>query len=144
MVANRTPKGKEPHRACDVMEVCGGHANISRRARKWRLRAGPVFDIEYGWDLLTDEGYHGCLNYARKARPRLIVVQLPCKLYCWFNYAINYKDRRHELLKLRYEERRLVELCVALFELQISRGDHAMLENPGHSELFDEVPLSGT
>ena len=57
------------------------------------------------------------------------------------DYAINYKDRRDELLKLRYEEKRLVELCVELFELQISRGDNAMLEKPGHSELFDEAPL---
>ena len=110
-------------------------------AHKFNLRAGFVFDLIYGWDLLSDDGFHGCLKYMREVNAMVVILEIPCTLYCWFNYAVNYKDRLDELYALRDKEVRFVLLAALAIRHQIEKQDHAMLESPGHSQLFDRPEL---
>ena len=99
---DKSRRGGRGPGSLDVIEICGGYGNITRRAvTVFGMKAGQIVDIKYGWDLKTESGYNDCVQYVRRTRPKCLVFELPCTKWCWFNYAVNYADRLDELELLR-------------------------------------------
>ena len=59
-----------------------------------------------------------------------------CTPWCWFNVAVNYKDRPDELAAMQQRSLVFLHMCVSSFRQQLEHGDEAFLENPDHSSLF--------
>ena len=65
-----------------------------------------------------------------KANPRLAIVEYPCTVWSTLNSNINYQGREEELARLREEDRPFLKLTEDIFASQVSRGGHAVSENP--------------
>ena len=129
-------------RECDVVEVFCGVATITRRAHLHGLVAGEPADLLLnGWDFRLADHRNLYLDYIRRARPRLVIVSFPCTKWCRFA-NLNYYWRRDELHALRQQEMCFLQFCDAIFEEQLSRGDHALCEQPLGTEAYSQEPIT--
>ena len=73
----------------DILEVFGGHAEVSVQAWKHGLLALQPVDIEYGTDLSSPDEREDLIASIRETQPRLVIVEFPCTLWSSlsrFNY----------------------------------------------------------
>jgi hypothetical protein len=88
----------------DVLEVFGGHSEVSYGFAKWGWWALEPVDINYGDDL-RDEGHvHRLLTKIDVLKPRLVMVEYPCRYWnslCALNYRSSQDKRRLEKLRRR-------------------------------------------
>ena len=122
----------------DVVEIFGGSAEVSLQfaRRGWNVMQ-PV-DVLYGVDLRDPQAREDVLKQLRKERPRLAIVEYPCRFWTKLtdtNFRTSQQKRR--LAKLRKAEEPFLELCEDIFNEQMQRGDDALAENPLCSKSFN-------
>ena len=76
-----------------VLEGFAGEGNTSNLAEECGLKAGPLVDIWYGWDLASVLGEQAWVDLIKQAEPTLVMVGFPRRRYCAFNVKMNYKGR---------------------------------------------------
>jgi len=69
---------KSYHLRLDLVQVFGGHANITEVAASRGLRCGQVVDELYGFDLRNPAQRAWLDGYLHTTRPRLVTVEFPC------------------------------------------------------------------
>ena len=130
-------------RRVDVMEVWGGHAEISYQAALQGWSATSPYDLEYGIDLHKPEERAELLEDIARLRPRLVCCEFPCRLWgpmSRFNYS-GSQERRRLLRQLRKKEEVFLELTRDIFMAQLQRGDEAFAENPWTSDSRSTRPI---
>jgi hypothetical protein len=127
----------------DVVEIFGGHSEISLQAHKRGWLALQPYDREYGCDLLDPKQRDDLRRDLRALRPRLAVVEFPCTMWSQIQ-ALNYgtsQEKRRKLAKLWALEEPLLELTEQIFLDQIAAGDDALAENPWGSAARKRAPI---
>ena len=61
-----------------ILEGFAGEANASKLAEEFGLKAGPLVDIRYGWDLASSSGQRAWVDLIKQAEPVLVMVGFPC------------------------------------------------------------------
>lgn len=126
----------------DILEVFGGHAEVSLRFSQWGWRALEPCDIKYGSDLRDPQARAHILRTIREHRPRLVVVEYPCTRWSPLtNLTYRTSQERRRLRKLQQAERPFLDLTENIFDIQIENGDEALGENPLGSYSFNEKPI---
>ena len=126
----------------DLLEIFGGHAEVSMRFSKWGWQTMEPCDVLYGTDLLVEENRKRILEHISRLKPRLVLVSFPCRLWgplTRLTYASAQERRR--LLKLRNRETPFLQLTEQVFELQMREDRDALGENPLPSEAFKTKPI---
>ena len=123
----------------DVLEVFGGHAEVSVQAWKHGLLALQPVDLEYGADLTRPAEREDLLDSIRETRPRLVIIEFPCTLWSSLS-RMNYRGSsgRQRLEGLRREQRPFLQLTADIAHLQREAGDDFLVENPQNSEARKE------
>ena len=125
-----------------VLEVCAGEANTTAVFKEEGHRTCRPRDLIYGDDILDPAVRWTILEEVRQARPKLVIMGWPCRLWgTWQN--VNYPTRsdRQELRRLRKREKPFLDFFRDLAWEQISRGDHIIGENPLFSAALEEEPI---
>lgn len=126
----------------DILEVFGGHAEVSLRFSQWGWRALEPCDVKYGCDLRDPRNRAHILHTIREHRPRLVVVEYPCTRWSPLtNLTYRTSQERRRLRKLRQAELPFLELTENIFDIQIQNDDDALGENPLGSYSFHEKPM---
>ncbi|CAK0805201.1 unnamed protein product [Prorocentrum cordatum] len=129
-------------RGVDPLEVFGGERGITiraaGRARGWNVRGLQPIDKFFGQDFKIQQERRNVLSTIDKWQPRLVVIQLPCRLWTLLNRNVNYKDRAEVLEGLQDEERCFLTFAADIFNKQKHYGNHALLENPATADSFCE------
>ena len=76
----------------DVVELFGGHAEISYQGWKQGWLALQPIDKIYGTDLFEPEQRRGCLEMIEQQQPRLAILEFPCTYWSQLtrtNYSTN-------------------------------------------------------
>ena len=68
-------------RKVDVMEIWGGHAEVSYQAAEQGWWATSPYDIKYGIDLKYPEERQALLDDIDRLAPRLVLCEFPCHLW---------------------------------------------------------------
>ena len=124
----------------DLLEVYGGHANITRYAQKVGLRALQPVDKIYGINLSTRDDFQQFRQLVRRHRPFLTVFEPECRLWSTLT-NLNYYWRPEELAELRKAAMLTVEETANHIEEIILDGRFFLLENPHGSELWNQEPI---
>ena len=122
----------------DVVEIFGGSAEVSLQFARRGWNVMQPIDLVYGVDLRDSDARENVLQRLRDERPRLAIVEYPCRFWSKLtdvNFRTSQQKRR--LAKLRKAEEPFLELCEAVFNEQINRGDDALAENPLCSKSFN-------
>jgi len=126
----------------DLWEVFGGHAEISWQGSRAGLLVMQPLDVLWGCDLRDEKQRSEALRLQRTHRPRLVVIQFPCKV--WSQLAnLNYctAGQRNELDELRRNDLVFVELAVQMAQIQKENGDYFIIENPATSAARKTQPI---
>ena len=127
----------------DVVEIFGGHSQVSMEAAKQGWLALQPYDSKYGCDLSDPEERDAMLQDLDRLQPRLAIVEFPCTYWSQLQ-NINYgqsQQRRRLLKKFRKQELPFLQLCEDVFMKQLARGDDALAENPVRSAARLETPI---
>ena len=113
----------------DVIEIFGGHAEVSLQfARKGWSVSQPIDEI-YGCDLKDSAERQKVLDLVRSQRPRLLIISWPCEYWGKLTDAnFRSKQERRRLMQKREQERPLLQFTEELFDIQIGHGDDALAE----------------
>ena len=115
----------------DCLEIFGGRAEVSCSFSQWGWTVLEPVDQLYGTDLSVESNREKVLSWIRKFRPRLVMVEYPCKVWSPItNLAYPNAQARRRLRQRRLEELPFLEFCEKIFELQIQLGGDALGENP--------------
>ena len=109
----------------DIVEVCGGHAEITHQAPRHGLRALQPVDRRYDIELLKQRDHVGLRQLLHKWKPFLTVWEIACTL--WSNVQrLNYTAEEIHLLR-KTQDLEVKEMCKTITEL-VSEGGHFLLE----------------
>jgi hypothetical protein len=126
----------------DCLEIFGGRAEVSYNFSQWGWNVLEPIDQVYGMDLSVEENRGKVLAWIRKYRPRLVLVEYPCKVWSPItNLSYPTPQARRRLRKRRLAELPFLEFCEKIFHLQLELGGDALGENPLRSASFDQPPL---
>ena len=118
----------------DVLEVYGGHAEITACALRSGLRALQPVDQVYGLSLDADADFDRLKACVLQHRPYLLVYEIPCT--AWTNIQnLNYPPA--ELQALRATQGKAISRMVdTILTASQHYGGHFLLENPAHTEFW--------
>ena len=127
----------------DVVEIFGGHSEVSYQFARAGLLASQPYDERYGCNLKCPEQVKKLKEDLDRLQPRLAIVEFPCTRWSTLNNMIYGGDQRKRriLKKLQKEEMPLLWLTKDVFDIQLNRGDDALAENPRGSEARKQTPI---
>ena len=120
-----------------LMEGFAGSPHAPQRAHHFGLTAVQPVDLIYGFDLASGLGRARWKQAIRRHRPLLVVLGFPCTKWCFYNYAINFRNKPELLATLQDQDRPLLKLVVWTALEQARNGRIYLLENPC-------IPLPGS
>ena len=105
------------------------------RARRHHLRAGRVFDLELGSDLLKRSTQQSVLDYLRHERPGLVIISPPCSPFSSLNNLLKRLRQKNLFALKRYlhhlkEGRALLHFAIEACQLCDQLGLKFVLEHP--------------
>ena len=89
-----------------ILELCGGHAEVTEQFMKEGYSTMRPRDIQYGDDLYDRRTQLGIISEIKISRPMLVVMGWPCTL--WGSFAnLNFKGEigKQRLRRLRQKEK---------------------------------------
>lgn len=122
----------------DLMELYSGASLPTTMAPSYGLTSLQSFDKADGYDLNDPQVRLLCEKAQHRFQPILMIIGLPCTVWCIFNENLNYSYRLHELQDLRDEERDGVRWAVERCHTQRELGNYYFFENPLRSRLWEE------
>jgi hypothetical protein len=126
----------------DIVEVFGGHGEISMVGAKQGWLCNQIYDINSGIDLSLESERNSLKADLVRLSPRLVIVEFPCtpwSLISNMNYGYS-NERKQELRRIRLRHKPFLELTRDIFEIQIAHGNHALTENPQGSYARKQKP----
>ncbi len=121
-----------------LMEGFAGSAHATQRAHLFGLTAVQPVDLIYGFDLASGLGRARWKQAIRRHRPLLVVLGFPCTKWCFYNYAINFRNKPELLATLQDQDRPLLKLVVWTALEQARNGRIYLLENPVRSIAWEQ------
>ncbi|CAK0846122.1 unnamed protein product, partial [Prorocentrum cordatum] len=97
-----------------------------------------LVDLIYGFDLGTVAGRRSWNHAIKTFKPLVVIMGFPCTKWCWYNYAINYRDFPDLLASLQDEDRPLLKLVVWTALEQQKNGRYFLLENADRSQAWEQ------
>ncbi|CAK0827160.1 unnamed protein product [Prorocentrum cordatum] len=135
--AARQVNAEAPRRA-RILEGFAGQGDIAKRAHLFGLAALQPVDLIYGFDLGTVAGRRRWNHAIKTCKPLVVIMGFPCTKWCWYNYAINYRDFPDLLASFQDEDRPLLKLVVWTALEQQKNGRHFLLENADRSQAWEQ------
>ena len=135
MYLARTAQARK-HRSykTDLIEIFGGHAEITRVALQQGLRAVQPVDQVYGVKLGTSADWNQLRSLLAQHRPFLIVYEIECTL--WSNIQnLNYDQVTLEALR-HTQDLSIREMVRTICECHETFGGHFLLENPANTNFW--------
>ena len=123
----------------DVIEVYGGHAEITREALRVGLRALQPVDDVYGIHLRTKASYEQLRLLIKKHKPFLVIYEIECKLWSNIQY-LNYDVETLKQLR-RAQDLAISEMVKTIMEAHQEYGGHFLIENPAHTDFWKHPRL---
>ena len=145
IVENRLDTSSWPRRRWefDLVEVFGGTSMVSIRAAcHWNMRVLQPIDLQHGIDLREPRQQRWLLSALARWKPRLVVVGFPCTSFSILQRNVNYKDRPGELRERQDRDTPFLRLTRAIFEGQLRRRAHCIVENPVASDAWKEPDIA--
>ena len=142
-VLNSQPsKTKSFKRGIDLLEIYASPQ--SRLCEAIRQKGGKAerFTFEHG-DLSTHEGQAELLRMIRRLQPRHIWMAPECGPWCsWSRFNANRSITGYEKIQASRELSRVhLKLCNLIMKIQVNAGRHFHMENPIHSELWNQIEV---
>ena len=122
----------------DLMELYSGASLPTTMAPSYGLTSLQSFDKNDGYDLNDPQVRLLCEQAQLRFQPTLLVLGLPCTVWCIFNENLNYSQRLHVLHDLREGERDGMRWSVKRCITQREMGNYYFFENPLKSRLWEE------
>ena len=122
----------------DLMELYSGASLPTTMAPSYGLTSLQSFDKNDGYDLNNSQVRLICEQAQLRFQPTLLIIGLPCTVWCIFNENLNYSKRMHVLHDLREDERDGMRWSVKRCVTQREMGNYYMFENPLKSRLWEE------
>ena len=144
IIQERFTRGRWPrkHFRFDLIEIFGGSSMITvRGVTLWRMKALQPVDIRYGIDLRQRKMRRWLLDLLKRANPRLALVEYPCTPWSILQSNVNYKDDPEALEALQNQDKPFLKLTENVFESQVSRGAHAVAENPATASSWQQPEI---
>jgi hypothetical protein len=114
-------------RRADVLEIFDGLSEVSLQFARRGMFALQPEDKMYGSDLGSVDCRAEVTGTIKRERPRLVIVEFPCKLWSSIpNHSYRGSQRRRRLEKLRRQEYSFLELCEQVFQIQAAHRDDSM------------------
>lgn len=133
---------RRPRRGYDLIEIFGGTSMITVRAvTLWGMQAIQPVDIRFGHDLRLRSQRRAALQILKDLKPRLAVVEWPCTPWSILQDNVNYRDDPVALEERREKDRPFLQFTNEVFRSQVSRGDHALGENPATARSWNEPAI---
>eukprot|EP00435_Cladocopium_sp_Y103_P012135 s282_g3.t1 len=124
----------------DLVEIYGGHANITARALECGLRALQPIDKIHGISLTTREDHAWLRSQMRKWSPFLTLIEPECKLWSPLT-NLNYYWRPGELQELRQVAQLTVEEVTDHIREIVQDGRYFLLENPHFGDFWKQPAM---
>ncbi|CAK0792327.1 unnamed protein product, partial [Prorocentrum cordatum] len=133
----RQVNAEAPHHA-HILEGFAGQGNIAKRAHLFGPTALQPVDLIYGFDLGTVAGRRRWNHAIKTFKPLVVIMGFPCTKWCWYNYAINYRDFPDLLASLQDKDRPLLKLVAWTALEQQKNGRYFLLENADRSQAREQ------
>ena len=119
-----------------LLEVFAGSATLSSVFVDNDATIMEPLDIKYGnFDILNDADFEKCKQRIRDSRPALISLAFECTDFCSIhNIMMKIPGYAEKLQRKRLKAGLMLMRSRELFDLQISLGGHAIVENPLNSQ----------
>ena len=124
----------------DLVEIYGGHANITARALECGLRALQPIDKVHGINLDTHEDHVWLRSLMRKWSPFLTLIEPECRLWSPLT-NLNYYWRPWELQELRQAAQLTVEEIADHIREIVHDGRFFLLENPHFGDFWKQPAM---
>ena len=124
----------------DLVEIYGGHANVTARALECGLRALQPIDKIHGINLQTKKDHQWLRSMLRQWSPFLTLIEPECRLWSPLT-NLNYHWRPEELAQLRQDAQMTIEEIAKLVEDTIQDERYFLLENPHLGALWDQPAM---
>ena len=124
----------------DLVEIYGGHANVTARALECGLRALQPVDKIHGIHLQTKKDHEWLRSLLRQWSPFLTLIEPECRLWSPLTH-LNYHWRPEELAQLRQDAQMTIEEIAKLVEDAIQDERYFLLENPHLGALWDQPAM---
>ena len=139
-ILNSQPtSNKSFKKGIDLLEIYA--SPHSRLCEAIRQKGGKAerFTTEHG-DLSTQEGQAELLRMIRRLQPRHIWMAPECGPWCsWSRFNANRSITGYEKIQQSRELSRVhLKLCTLIMKIQVNAGRHFHMENPIHSELWNQ------
>ena len=122
----------------DLMELYSGASLPTTLAPSFGLTSLQSFDKMDGYDLNDPQVRLTCEQGQLRFKPLLLMIGLPCTVWCIFNENLNYSHRMPLLRDLRKGERDGVRWSVERRITQREMGNYYFFENPLRSRIWEE------
>eukprot|EP00971_Amphidinium_carterae_P349854 6491262-Amphidinium_carterae.1 len=118
-----------------ILEICGGHAGVTKLALRRRWPCGQNMDLCTGVDLTNPKQRHQVIQYVRMHQPYVIVAAPPCTAFgAWSRFNSVMHPHSHRLALLNGSA--CSRVCAEVSLLQLQGGRHFLVENPQASQLW--------
>ena len=108
---SQTPRRPSSASSADVMELFCGTMPFTRGCARWHMWAVEPSDLWNGWDYHRSWDRSRQLELSAWHRPRLVIAGVECTPWCWFNVAVNHKDRPDELAEMQRMAFAFLHMC---------------------------------
>ena len=138
--ANRVKSAQAMRRyKVDIVEVYGGHAEITHQALRHGLRALQPVDRDYGINLDDRADFERLRPKLLAWRPFLLIYEIACAL--WSNVQrINYSCAQLDELR-KTQDLAIKEMCRTITENWDINGGYFLIENPAHTKFWDHPAI---
>lgn len=124
----------------DIVEVYGGHANVTARAMECGLRALQPIDKIHGIKLDTRADHAWLRSLLKRWSPFLTLLEPECKLWSPLT-NLNYYWRPGELQQLRDVAQLTVEEVANHVREIVGDGRYFLLQNPHLGAFWNQAPI---
>ena len=120
-------------KSADVLELFGGRGGVTKICVRRKMKAGPIVDLVYGFNLSSKKEQAKWTNYIKSGRAKVIVMGPPCTHFGSFSHL----NKKHPGFEEKYEvSKDLADFAARLAMIQLEAGRDFLTENPQGSQLW--------